>query len=461
MAGGATDTILPQPDQRIPLTEFRGGARMLYRKGKPPVELSEENKWGDAITEAASTVVSNELKRPPPPPPSKKYKGPLVFEKGELVEGEIHNNSSESPDPSKIPSTEITKGSEKSAETPKKYPKTDIITRKLSNGIVVRLMPEDDSLKGDIQSFKFTGDEQLLFDKTLHFNHPVIKKYLQREDIKDKFYDFWKLYTTYDGTDQYTLMTYEEGKQIQRFKREVLEEYRKYLLNAALAFLLKQDKPELLEFMRKPEEEEKYSLMETILVPKPKEEAPAEEPPVEPVPPTEPPVPEAVVAPVESKEGEEEEEEEEEEVPDANAERKERIKDILEKINVHLGVAISKSPRLKLLSMNRDIVNIIAILDAAIHDYKDYKNNYQDGADITAMSIHGGVTKIKFPLDQFLSKKVDETSSLTEFLRKLVKIDVDPLTKLTKDVFYEFFSRKILHTEDAIEKLREYVKPKK
>jgi len=54
--------------------------------------------------------------------------------------------------------------------------------------------------------------------------------------------------------------------------------------------------------------------------------------------------------------------------------RKERTKELLKKINIHLGGTLGKSLRLKRLSMNRDISNILNLLDAAIHDYKDYKN---------------------------------------------------------------------------------------
>ena len=132
----------------------------------------------------------------------------------------------------------------------------------LSNGLTVRFV--DDSVKGDILTLKFTQDEQTLFDDELHFGHPFIREWLQRDANKEKWFTFWKTFTNFDGTDKFTLMTYQEGQLIQRFKREVYEAYRQYLLEATLPFLLKSQNPHAVKLITNPPEEQKGFLFETV-----------------------------------------------------------------------------------------------------------------------------------------------------------------------------------------------------
>jgi len=111
-------------------------------------------------------------------------------------------------------------------------------TIKLSNGMRVRSNPNPK----DIKNLKFTSDEELFFNDYLKFGHPIIRDYLTSSNsIKDRFYDFWKLYITYDGTDRFTLMTYTEGRKIQAFMKEVLDVYGEKLRDDSLRYLLRQN----------------------------------------------------------------------------------------------------------------------------------------------------------------------------------------------------------------------------
>jgi len=108
----------------------------------------------------------------------------------------------------------------------------------LSNGMRVRRDPKPD----DIKNLNFTPDEELFFTSHLKFDHPIIRDYLtSSNDVKERFYEFWKLYITYDGTDRFTLMTYTEGRKIQKFMKEVLEAYGDKLRSDSLNYLLRQN----------------------------------------------------------------------------------------------------------------------------------------------------------------------------------------------------------------------------
>ena len=130
----------------------------------------------------------------------------------------------------------------------------------LSNGMVVRKV--DESLRDSIQKLDFVLDEERLFE-SLHFNTPFIKRHLQSDAVKDDFFEFWKLYITYDGTDQFILMTYKEGKRIQDFMRSVLEVYRQHLMTNAQPYLTSK--------------KDTYTLLETIQLPQPAPEPQAED----------------------------------------------------------------------------------------------------------------------------------------------------------------------------------------
>jgi hypothetical protein len=150
-------------------------------------------------------------------------------------------------------------------KTSKTIESSEVATKKLSNGLTVRVV--DNSFKDNIQSLQFTEDENLIFEKELHFDHPFIKEWLQKDENKEKWYEFWKTYINFDGSNKFHLMTYEEGQKIQRFKKEVYEAYRQYLLSAALPFLLKSTNPHALKVLLNPPEEKKGFLFETVQTP--------------------------------------------------------------------------------------------------------------------------------------------------------------------------------------------------
>ena len=315
-------------------------------------------------------------------------------------------------------------------ELPNTHPKTNTGTNKLSNGLVVRIMPDDNSLKADIQSLKFTGDEKILFEDVMHFKHPFFKKYLQKEENKEDFYEFWKLYTTYDGTDQYTLMTYEEGRKVQKFMKSCLDSFREYLMGAALPFLLKQDKPELLEILQQPPDPEKYALMETILIPK-APEIPEELPIVE-TPRAEVPLEETqevIVLENVVKNSEVEEEEEEE---DNQQERKEIL---FTKLDTIMQGDIPKTRIRKRAFINEKIKGIIQKLNEDILNKEVYETSFRNSGDITASSFLKGRTNI----EKFFKSAPDPDDKLTDFLRDLLKIDLTQLDEKTTKAFHSFF----------------------
>jgi 8-oxo-dGTP pyrophosphatase MutT (NUDIX family) len=152
---------------------------------------------------------------------------------------------------------------------------SDPATKKLSNGYTVRVV--DDSIKDDIQNLQFTEDEKQVFENELHFTHPFIREWLQKEENKEKWYEFWKTYINFDGSDKFHLMTYQEGQMIQNFKKEVYEAYRQYLLSAALPFLLKTANPKALQLYFNPPEAKKGFLFETVQLPPAETKEPEDE----------------------------------------------------------------------------------------------------------------------------------------------------------------------------------------
>lgn len=181
-------------------------------------------------------------------------KGKLVFERGKPMR-QLRNNKNN-------------RGNTRNRNINSVSSKESVpATKQLSNGLTVRLVT--DSLKEDIQSLQFTEDEKIVFEKELQFEHPFIREWLQKEENKEKWFEFWKTYINFDGSDKFKLMTYEEGQMIQRFKKEVLEGYRQYLLSAALPFLLKTTNPQALKLFQNPPEEKKGFLFESVAPPAP------------------------------------------------------------------------------------------------------------------------------------------------------------------------------------------------
>lgn len=137
----------------------------------------------------------------------------------------------------------------------------------------VPCVPDDDSEKERIQALDFKGDEELIFKNLLHFDHPYIRIYLQEEEVKEDWYEFWRLYVNFDGSNKFNLLTYQEGRFIQSFMKKVWKAYQKYLLNGALTYLLKSKSPiQLYEYLNPPKKTTGF-LFETIeRVPTAKEE---------------------------------------------------------------------------------------------------------------------------------------------------------------------------------------------
>ena len=371
--GGATDSILAQPEHQIPLTEFRGG--------------------GDV---------------------NMKTKGNIITEAGQ-----------------------VTPEAAEAAARNKQLPKTDIETNKLSNGLVVRIMPDDNSLKADIQSLKFTGDEKILFEDVMHFKHPFFKKYLQKEENKEGFYEFWKLYTMYDGTDQYTLMTYEEGSKVQKFMKSSLDSFREYLMGAALPFLLKQDKPELLEIIQQPADPEKYALMETILIPQAPE--PIEEPNARKQTSSsgEGESPPLLVLPEETLAKEKEDAIIVEKlVKHSEGEGEGEITPpLFTKLHTIMQGDIPKTRIRKRAFINEKIRGILQVLNKDIINIEEYKENFINTRGITSSSF----LKDRTNIEKFFKSAPDPDDKLRDFLRDLIKIDLTQLDEKTTKAFHSFF----------------------
>jgi hypothetical protein len=113
---------------------------------------------------------------------------------------------------------------------------SDAPSTKLACGLRVRLMMPGDPLKEEIQSLDFTESEEVLFEDILGFTDPFIIEYITQEDAKGEFYEFWKAFVNYDGTDSFKLMTYNEGRRIQRFLRQLQDAYMEYLLTQPMPY---------------------------------------------------------------------------------------------------------------------------------------------------------------------------------------------------------------------------------
>lgn len=415
-------SLLEQPAQELPMTEFRGGARVVAGESIPKVRVKgviTSNKEGVHGLEGMEWEENSEESL------ANSEESKESVENSEESKESLGNSEGNSEGNS-VESLANSLGT----NTNTLPPKTSVQTIKLSNGLRVRLMPPDDSLKEDIVSFRFTGDEQALFDTVLHFKHPFIHNFLKEN--QDEFYEFWKLYTTYDGTDQFTLMTYSEGQEIQRFMKKVLDAYRHYLTSAALAFLLKQEHPELLELMKEEPEKEAYALMETILIPKEKEEEveitleESEEPEEQ---------EETQVEVQEEEDEEKEEEKEEEEIEEEEDEHEVRKENLIERLNTILQGDLPQTRARKRLFLNQKLRDILNILDDEIANKKEYEDVIRNSGDITSTSFLPARTNI----ERFLLTQLDPEEKITDFLRNLLKIDLTQLDEKNKKSFHSFF----------------------
>jgi hypothetical protein len=305
-------------------------------------------------------------------------------------------------------------------------------TIRLSVGLVVRVV--DDSLKEDIQNLKFTGDEQILFDKYLRFNHPFIKKFIVSDAVKEDFFEFWKVYVNYDGTNKYTLMTRKEGRTIQRFMEKVLDAYREYLMTTVVQFLLKQDNPEELELHLHPPPKETFHLLETVQLPVP-------EPELKPEPQAEPEGQENLDESNTNSEFNESNTNSEFNNSNANSEpekpekpEKPDLRDELREFIKETFAASDKSEKSKEYTPENKIMKVIYKLNTVITSVKDYQEKIMNAPLITSLSF-----KPEILPEQIIKYDFKKDPKLTEFLRKLIKVNISTFTPVHKQEFLGFF----------------------
>lgn len=305
-------------------------------------------------------------------------------------------------------------------------------TIRLSVGLVVRVV--DDSLKEDIQNLKFTGDEQILFDKYLRFNHPFIKKFIVSDAVKEDFFEFWKVYVNYDGTNKYTLMTRKEGRTIQRFMEKVLDAYREYLMTTVVQFLLKQDNPEELELHLHPPPKETFHLLETVQLPVP-------EPEPNPEPQAEPEGQENLDESNTNSEFNESNTNSEFDNSNANSEpekpekpEKPDLRDELREFIKETFAASDKSEKSKEYTPENKIMKVIYKLNTVITSVKDYQEKIMNAPLITSLSF-----KPEILPEQIIKYDFKKDPKVTEFLRKLIKVNISTFTPVHKQEFLGFF----------------------
>lgn len=305
-------------------------------------------------------------------------------------------------------------------------------TIRLSVGLVVRVV--DDSLKEDIQALKFTGDEQILFDKYMRFNHPFIKKFILSDAVKEDFFEFWKVYVNYDGTNKYTLMTRKEGRTIQRFMEKVLDVYREYLMTTVVQFLLKQDNPEELELHLHPPPKESFHLLETVQLPVP-------EPKAQPEPQENLDESNININTNSGSEGsitntnsEFDESNANSDSDESNAEEKPDLRDELREFIKETFVASDKSEKSKEYTPEKKIMKVIYKLNTVITSVKDYQEKIMNAPLITSLSF-----KPEILPEQIIKYDFKKDPKITDFLRKLIKVNVSTFAPVHKQEFLGFF----------------------
>lgn len=306
--------------------------------------------------------------------------------------------------------------------------KADQETIRLSVGLVVRVV--DDSIKEDIQHLTFTGDEQILFDKYLRFNHPFIKKFILSEAVREDFFEFWKIYVNYDGTNKFTLMTKKEGRTIQRFMRKVLDAYREYLMTTVVQFLLKQDNPEELELHLHPPPKETYHLLETVTLPVEEITVPDKESNQE------------SVVTEESNQGSVVTEESNQESTDTEESNQESdyVRDHLRNFIVESFRASGKTRQEK--TPEYKIMKVVNKLNSEIKDVKEYQEKIMNAPLITSQSFVPEILP-----EQIIQYDFNKEKKITEFLRKLVKVNVSKFSSANKQAFLGFFLKIISGTD--------------
>ena len=284
--------------------------------------------------------------------------------------------------------------------------------------------------------------------------------------MKEDFYTFWKTYITYDGSDTFLLLTYNEGKVIQKFMKTVLRAYREYLMNTSLAYLMKQEES---DYEKEKESELGYELF-NIQYGEPKvarssEELEAEKKQI------------AIDSAIQEKE-DKEEEHAEEIVDIRRVERAEKAEGLpgteqgltQEISNTSVGEEEPELPKPKnqdlrdmitkifsdaSIQPERKIMKVIQELDSHIPNKALYQQKIMNAPLITMSSL----IKNKIPVSDIIKYDFVKNPSITDFLRTLLKVDLSS-TKFKKEdrtQFVIFFSKVV--TNEAAARLSSYVAP--
>ena len=480
--GGGDTSLLEQPHNPIELKVYQGG--VVETRAQTAKREAEETAKALAKAPNSTPTISPEVD------------SELDAALGTPQEVEAEAEAANAPEQVQEAEAEAVKAPKEVQEAPKevqeaeaeapKAPKIldlydDVETVKLSNGIRVRSIPDDPEkeklLKRDIQFLLFTNEEEMLFRDYLKFDHPFIRGYLTSPEMKEDFYKFWKTYITYDGTDNFLLLTYNEGKFIQNFMKDVLRAYREYLMTTSLAYLMKQEesdykKPqagdlgyelfdiqygepkmarssdeiaaeikqiaiddaieesenkeaehadELVDIRRVEKAEKAEGLVgsEAGLTQEISNDHTAE-------------IPEVAQIPVPK-----EQKEQKEPTPPKNQELRDTISNILSN---------------KSLTPEKRIIQVIKELDDEIPNKQRYQQKIMNSPLITISSL----TKKKIPPTEIIKYDFVKNPSITEFLRTLLKTDVSS-TKFKKEdrtLFVIFFSKIV--TNEAAARLSSY-----
>ena len=502
--GGGDTSLLQQPQEPIQLKVYQGGvtetrAQRAKREAEETAKaLAKAPNSTPTISPEADSELDAALGTPGP-------KGtPEEAQEAEVEAPKAPEEAQEGPEEVSVPE-EAPKAPEEVQEAPKateeapkapeeasvpeeasipqeaeeaKVPKEskthdlydDVETVKLSNGIRVRSIPEDPEkemmLKGDIQALHFTNEEEILFRDVLKFDHPFIRGFITSPEMKEDFYTFWKTYITYDGSDTFLLLTYNEGRIIQKFMKTVLRAYREYLMNTSLAYLMKQEES---DYEKEKESELGYELF-NIQYGEPKvarssEELEAEKKQI------------AIDSAIQEKE-DKEEEHAEEIVDIRRVERAEKAEGLpgteqgltQEISNTSVGEEEPELPKPKnqdlrdmitkifsdaSIQPERKIMKVIQELDSHIPNKALYQQKIMNAPLITMSSL----IKNKIPISDIIKYDFVKNPSITDFLRTLLKVDLSS-TKFKKEdrtQFVIFFSKVV--TNEAAARLSSYVAP--
>jgi hypothetical protein len=499
--GGGDASLLEQPQESIPLQVFKGGVveTRAQRAKREAEEASAAIAKAATLAKAPSSTptispevdleLDTALGTPEEVEVEAKAKAKPVEETETEAEPEKVSEEDLAPKP---PAPTDPTGKTEVKETPitNIQVSDDIETVKLSNGIRVRAIPDDPEkeklLKEDIQSLHFTNEEEILFRDYLKLDHPFIRGYITSAEMKEDFYKFWKLYVSYDGSDNFILSTYNEGIFIQRFLKKVLEAYRKYLMSTSLAYLMKQEES---DYKKEPEGELGYELFDitygepklavspeqleadkkrdsidkAILEEENKEAEDADELEVirrveraekaEGLSGSEQGITDKVVGSTVAASASASASAEAEAEAEAKTEVEEEVQ--VKSKNEELREIITKIFTEKSATPEIKVMRVIKELDDRIPNKQTYQQKIMNSPLITVSSL----IKNKIPPSKLIEYDFEKNPSITEFLRTLLKVDLSS-TKFKKEdrtQFVIFFSKVV--SNEAAARLSSYIAP--